>query len=312
MLDRISSPETVFDVAFFSPDSVSLSISIDRLNPVTTSLEKYKDTVAKNLKGSYPDVKGVSFTNDFLAGKIVYRIESLTKMIDHWEKSVDLDAVENGTLYEVSLLGKAEDIKKYSVDIKNMLGSVEFNRPTVNLQQIYETQFSGVKQPSTRPNVYYNEKCGVAATLPKGWLVIPSDRIYKGGKTLADFQSADDDIFSLYLAIENIGYHSMSPADISDALREYATLGSDSIIIDSETGQIDGFPSYKIIHSEGSPGTSEYVFYTLDTLIIAYDREYRFVFEAADKAEFDKYRSAVENMAKTISIKEPNFEGINC
>jgi GH15 family glucan-1,4-alpha-glucosidase len=65
------------------------------------------------------------------------------------------------------------------------------------------------------------------------------------------------------------------------------------------------------VYSDGLPGRTDR-FYTFDTLIVAYDREYRFVFEAADKAEFDKYRSTVESMAKSIRITQPNFEGINC
>ena len=43
-----------------------------------------------------------------------------------------------------------------------------------------------------------------------------------------------------------------------------------------------------------------------------FDREYRLAYEAADKVKFDKYQSTIENMAQTIKISEPKFEGINC
>jgi hypothetical protein len=127
VLDRKSSPEIVFDVLFSPPfenviDSTSVSITIERLEPATTTLEKYKDRILGNLKNGYPDIKDITTSKDTFAGKSAYKIENMINMIDHWEKSIDLYSVENGTLYGVSALGKPEHIKKYSEDIKQMIG----------------------------------------------------------------------------------------------------------------------------------------------------------------------------------------------
>jgi len=191
-----------------------------------------------------------------------------------------------------------------------MIGSIELKQPTPqqNFQPVTEVEHSGTKQVGNR---YFNEKCGVSIELPKGWTAIESDFVFEDkSKTLADFQSQDEDIFSLYIAIQDFGTSSMTPTGIFESLREFASLSPDSNIIESDIGQINGFPSYKIVYTGGVPG--KYEFHTLEILITAYDREYRLIFEAADKLEFDKYRSKVEEMAKTIKINEPRFDGISC
>jgi hypothetical protein len=50
----------------------------------------------------------------------------------------------------------------------------------------------------------------------------------------------------------------------------------------------------------------------MEYAIPAYDRQYIFEYEASNKKEFDKYSSIVEEMADSIKIKKPNFEGVNC
>jgi hypothetical protein len=53
-------------------------------------------------------------------------------------------------------------------------------------------------------------------------------------------------------------------------------------------------------------------FHEMEILMIAYDREYRLTYEEPNKEAFDKYRSIDEDMANSIKISEPKFEGINC
>jgi len=164
-------------------------------------------------------------------------------------------------------------------------------------------------------NTYMDEKCGVSIVLPKGWKALASQFVFEDkSKTLADFQSPNDDILNLQHSIENIGLAKRSPQDISRLERETASL-ADSTILSTDTGMINGFPSYKTVYSQGSVGKYELQkdkFHNMDILIIAHNREYRLTYEAADKVEFDKYQSTIEDMAQTIKISEPNFEGINC
>ena len=49
-------------------------------------------------------------------------------------------------------------------------------------------------------------------------------------KTLAD-QSQDDDIFTLYNAIEDIGFAEKSLAEISEFQKEFVSLNPDSIVL---------------------------------------------------------------------------------
>lgn len=50
----------------------------------------------------------------------------------------------------------------------------------------------------------------------------------------------------------------------------------------------------------------------MEVVIIAYDREYVVLYEAPNKIDFDKYSSIVEEMANSIKITKPNFEGVKC
>ncbi len=155
-------------------------------------------------------------------------------------------------------------------------------------------------------NTYTNEKCGISIQYPKDWTVEESNYKYEDkSKTIADFQSEDDDIYGLDIEIENYGLSKYSMSDIAEETG-FETLLPDSKIIYSGTGEINGFPTYKLIYSDGIE------FYRSHILIIAYDREYQLNFDESNKEDFDKYSLIVDEMAKSIKITKPNFDGINC
>jgi hypothetical protein len=167
-------------------------------------------------------------------------------------------------------------------------------------------------------NTYTNEKCGVSIQYPNGWTVEESDFATDMSKTISDFQSGDEDIFGLSFAIENIGLAKKSITEIADWYKDYgitSTTSTESGILSSGIGEINGFPSYEVIYYEGSKGddkSQDEKFHTQEILIIAHDREYRLTYEAPNKADLDKYSSIVEEMANSIKISKPSFEGINC
>jgi len=164
-------------------------------------------------------------------------------------------------------------------------------------------------------NTYVNEKCGMSINYPKDWKVEESDFVFEDkSKTLADFDSQDADIHILNIGIDNFGLAKKSPGELSEFMQDSATLG-ESEILSSESIQINGFPAHKIIYNQGLPGEYEFQedkFHTMEILIIAHDREYRLTFEQPDKKGFDKHSTIVEEMANSIKINQPNFEGINC
>lgn len=165
-------------------------------------------------------------------------------------------------------------------------------------------------------NTYTNEKCGVSLQYPKDWVATESNYVFEDkSKTIADFQSEDDDINTLSFSIENIGLAKKSMAGISEWYKDYGVTSSESGIVSSEITQINGFPAHKIIYYDGLAGEYELQdekFHTMEVLIVAFDREYMLLYDAPNKADFDKYSSIVDEIAKSIKITKPNFEGINC
>lgn len=165
-------------------------------------------------------------------------------------------------------------------------------------------------------NTYTNEKCGVSIQYPKDWVATESDFVFEDkSKTVVDFQTEDDDINTLSFSIENIGLAKKSIAGISEWYKDYGVTSSESGIVSSEITQINGFPAHKIIYYDGLAGEYELQdekFHTMEVLIIAFDREYMLLYDAPNKTDFDKYSSIVEEIAKSIKITKPNFEGINC
>ena len=165
-------------------------------------------------------------------------------------------------------------------------------------------------------NTYTNEKCGISLNYPKDWKVTESDFVFKDkSKTIANLQTGEDDIFDLEVLIENFGLAKKSLGDISEFQQEFVSTNPDANILESGITEINGFPTHKIAYAEGMPDDYELQeehFHTVEYLIIAYDKEYRINYEAADKKEFDKYSPMVEQIANTLKITQPNFEGINC
>ena len=126
-----SSPDTVFNVNFFSPvvggGVVLVGLSIEKLSP-GTSLEGYKDRILKNMKENN-DTKDIIVSKNTLNGQPAYKIEDMSFFIDHWEKGISIYSVKNGKLYQVDVLAEPELIQKHSEHIKNMIQSVEFGEP---------------------------------------------------------------------------------------------------------------------------------------------------------------------------------------
>jgi len=78
---------------------------------------------------------------------------------------------------------------------------------------------------------------------------------------------------------------------------------------------VGGFPAQKLAYFEGMPGKYEFQedkIHIMEINILAYDRVYQIKLEAENQDKFDKYAPLVEEIANSIKISQPNFEGINC
>ena len=126
-------PDRVFHVRFNSPfevesDIVLFSISIENLDPTTTTLNQHKDRITNNVKNN-TDSKDISVSDINLDGKPAYRIEYVSLIVGSESKSIYVTSVDNGRLQEVSAFEDQPAIDKYSDEIANMIQSVEFGQP---------------------------------------------------------------------------------------------------------------------------------------------------------------------------------------
>lgn len=155
-------------------------------------------------------------------------------------------------------------------------------------------------------NKYVNENCGVSIDLPYGWTAEDSDfNINNKSKSLAKIQSEKENIYRLEFSLDDHGYAKMPPREILNALIDNATMSPNARVIDSQNEKFNGFPGYVIVYSSTS-SPIESMFYTEEILVMVDDKGYRLRYQAANKNEFDTYKTAVEDLADTIQIFEPN------
>jgi hypothetical protein len=125
-------PDRIFNVNFYSPPAsdqsiqASMSFSIEKLKPSKTTLEEYKDRIVSNLKGSGSDIKDIVVSKDMLGTDPAYRISNMVWLLDHWEKSISVYAVNGGKLREADALIHPESVEYYSQVIDNIIKSVKF------------------------------------------------------------------------------------------------------------------------------------------------------------------------------------------
>ena len=159
---------------------------------------------------------------------------------------------------------------------------------------------------------YTNEQCGVSIQYPEDWEVENND--FKGEqlRSFVDIYPDSDDVSN---------YISLSIWDISDYAEKTIEYVSDIFtpdvsveeiktdVIQDSIIQVGDFSAQKLAYSEEFEG---YKTYLMDINILAYDKVYQIVLKAEDQEKFDKYVPLVEEIANSIKISEPTFEGINC
>ena len=90
---------------------------------------------------------------------------------------------------------------------------------------------------------------------------------------------------------------------------------TESGVIQDDILEVGGFPAQKLAYFEGIPGKYEFQedkSHIIEINILAYDRLYKIKLEAENQDKFDKYSPFIEEIANSIKISKPNFEGINC
>ena len=159
---------------------------------------------------------------------------------------------------------------------------------------------------------YTNEKCGVSIQYHEDWQVENNDFKGEGMRSFVNF-SPDPDDFSIQISImiwDIADYREKTIEYVSEIFTPDVSVEEiKTDVIQDSIIQIKGFPAQKLAYSEEFEG---YKTYFMDVNILAYDKVYQIELETDDQEKFDKYAPFVEEIANSIKISKPNFEGINC
>ena len=160
---------------------------------------------------------------------------------------------------------------------------------------------------------YTNEKCGVSIQYHKDWKAEDVNYKIEGMRPIVDFSPDSDNQVSIDLwDISDYGEKTIEY--ISEIFRPLEE-DTESGVIQDDISEVGGFPAQKLAYFEGMPGKYEFQedkIHIMEINILAYERVYQIKLEAENQHKFDKYVPLVEEIANSIKISKPNFEGINC
>jgi hypothetical protein len=179
-------------------------------------------------------------------------------------------------------------------------------------------RFFNFSQGQTQQKTYSNLKCGVSIQYPSNWKFEEStDEPGKIINYIVDLQPNNDEGFHNVVSIELDDLSGLSDRSFQ-GIKDYeeealSGFGDIDKILTSETVQVGGFPAQKIVYTEGLAGTPENERYKkIAVAIVAFDREYKIIYDATDASYYDKHISDFEAMLKTFKISEPTFERTVC
>jgi hypothetical protein len=159
---------------------------------------------------------------------------------------------------------------------------------------------------------YTNEKCGVSIQYNEEWEVENDDYKTEKLRSFIDI-SPDPDDFSNQISIriwDISDYREKTIEYVSEIFTPDVSVEEiKTDVIQDSIIQIGDFPAQKLAYSEEFEGSKTYF---MDVNILAYDKVYQIELETDDQEKFDKYAPFVEEIANSIKISKPNFEGINC
>lgn len=157
-------PDRVFNVRFNSPEEaeagiVLFSVSIENLDPSSTTLNQYKDRITQNVKANL-DARDMTVSDTTLDGKPAYRLEYISRIVNTESKSIDVTSVNNGRLQEVSAFGDQSTLDNYSEEIANMIQSVRFGEPKISaaIKQSDEP-IKSIQESPTDETEQQNDNC---------------------------------------------------------------------------------------------------------------------------------------------------------
>ena len=88
------------------------------------------------------------------------------------------------------------------------------------------------------------------------------------------------------------------------------TMTGKGIIETSEAIPVAGNEAQKIVYT--IPGENNERIKKLEVDVLAYNREYKIIFDSSSIELYKKYITTVEDMIRTFEINQPTFEEIAC
>ena len=156
------------------------------------------------------------------------------------------------------------------------------------------------------------EKCGVTVQYPEGWKAENDDYQAEKLRSFVNLYPDPNDFSNLIsIKIWDISdYRQKTIEYVSEIFALPDSGGGIEITpIRNDITQVGGFPAQKAAYSDEFKGFKTYF---MEINILAYDKVYQISLEAEKQEKFDQYSPIVEDIANSIKISKPNFEGINC
>jgi hypothetical protein len=159
---------------------------------------------------------------------------------------------------------------------------------------------------------YSNEKCGISFQYQKDWKIETDN--YKDEKMrsfVTIYPDPDDNTTQIILKIYDISDYSEKTIEyVPEVFKPDDYLGEiETHLIQNDIIQINGFPAQKLAYTDMFEGLQTYI---REINIFAYDKVYQIILTALDGQKFYQYSSIVDDIANSIKISQPAFEGINC
>jgi hypothetical protein len=161
-------------------------------------------------------------------------------------------------------------------------------------------------------NTYDNQNCGVSIQYPSDWKTEETQDSPVVTNYIVDIQPANEEGFNNVVGIQMSDISTLSDKSfegVKDFEEESLSIDEDAGLLkveSSESTQLAGYPSQKVVYSETVSGDKK-----MDVFTVAFDREYKVTYDA-NSGYYDKQLSVFEEMLKTFKINQPTFQGITC
>ncbi|HEX6294193.1 MAG TPA: PsbP-related protein [Nitrososphaeraceae archaeon] len=169
-----------------------------------------------------------------------------------------------------------------------------------------------IENPHVFAIEYSNEKCGVSFQYQKEWKVENDDYKTESVRSFVTiYPNPDDNTNQIAIKIYDISdYNEKTIEYVSEVFKPDDYLGEiETHILQDDIIQVNGFPAQRLAYSDMFEGSQTYI---REINILAYDKVYQISLEAEDGQKFYQYSSVVDEIANSIKISQPTFEGVNC